>query len=140
MFMLQVTPELSISSSELTINYIHGSGPGGQNVNKVATAVQLRFNVRGSTSLSPEIKDRLGKLAGKKMTKEGELVIEAKRFRLQERNRVDAEHRLITLVKNALVNPKCRRPTLPTQASQERRIGRKKLRGKIKSLRKFNDE
>jgi ribosome-associated protein len=138
--MLQVTPKLSISSSELTINYIHGSGPGGQNVNKVATAVQLRFNVRGSTSLSPEIKVRLGKLAGKKMTKEGELVIEAKRFRLQERNRVDAEHRLITLVKNALVNPKWRRPTVPTHASKERRIGRKKLKGKIKRLRKFVDE
>jgi ribosome-associated protein len=88
--MLQVTPKISIPRSELTINFVRASGPGGQNVNKVATAVQLRFNIRTTSSLSEEIKSRLGKLAGHKMTKDGELVIEAKRHRLQEKNRVDA--------------------------------------------------
>lgn len=138
--MLQVTPKLAIPRSELIINFIRASGPGGQNVNKVATAVQLRFNVRGSTSLSPEIKARLGKLAGKKMTVDGELIIEAKRFRLQEQNRFDAEQRLVSLVRKALVKPKRRAPTHPTQASQLRRIEGKKLKGKIKSLRKSLDD
>ncbi len=138
--MLQVTPKLSIPRNELIINFIRASGPGGQNVNKVATAVQLRFNVRASSSLSQEIKSRLRKLAGSKMTKEGELVIEAKRHRLQEQNRIDAEQRLVTLIKRALVKPKLRRATHPTSASRARRIEAKKLKGKTKSLRKSIDE
>jgi ribosome-associated protein len=138
--MLQVTPTLSIPRRELIINFVHASGPGGQNVNKVATAVQLRFNVRASPSLSGEIKARLGKLAGKKMTQDGELVIVAKRFRAQELNRSDAELRLIALIRKALIRPKRRRPTHPTISSQLKRVESKKLRGKTKSLRKSLDE
>jgi ribosome-associated protein len=138
--MLQVTPKISIPRSELTINFVRASGPGGQNVNKVATAVQLRFNIRTTSSLSEEIKSRLGKLAGHKMTKDGELVIEAKRHRLQEQNRVDAEQRLVSLIQKALLKPKKRRPTHPTLASQVKRVETKKLRGKTKSLRKLIDE
>jgi ribosome-associated protein len=138
--MLQVTPKISIPRSELTINFVRASGPGGQNVNKVATAVQLRFNIRTTSSLSEEIKSRLGKLAGHKMTKDGELVIEAKRHRLREQNRVDAEQRLVSLIQKALLKPKKRRPTHPTLASQVKRVETKKLRGKTKSLRKLIDE
>jgi ribosome-associated protein len=138
--MLQVSPKISIPRSELTINFVRSSGPGGQNVNKVATAVQLRFNIRTTSSLSEEIKSRLGKLAGHKMTKDGELVIEAKRHRLQEQNRVDAEQRLVSLIQKALLKPKKRRPTHPTLASQVKRVETKKLRGKTKSLRKIIDE
>jgi ribosome-associated protein len=133
--MLQITPNLSISEDELIVTFIRASGPGGQNINKVATAVQLRFNVLKSPSLTEEVKTRLAKLAGSKMTKDGELVIEAKRFRVQEQNRADAELRLMALIRKALVRPKRRRPTRPTAASQARRIDAKKRKGKIKHLR-----
>ncbi len=140
MFMLQVTPNLFIPCSELNLDFVRSSGPGGQNVNKVATAVQLRFNVRASQSLSNAIKIRLEKLAGNKMTMAGELVIEAKRYRLQEHNRADAEQRMVTLIRKALVEPKRRHPTHPTLSSRVRRVESKKLRGKIKTLRKSIDE
>jgi ribosome-associated protein len=133
--MLQITPNLSISEDELTVTFIRASGPGGQNINKVATAVQLRFNVLKSPLLTEEVKTRLAKLAGSKMTKDGELVIEAKRFRVQEQNRADAELRLVALIRKALVKPKIRRPTHPTAASQARRVAAKKHKGKIKHLR-----
>jgi ribosome-associated protein len=138
--MLQVTPDLSIPRKELTISFIRASGPGGQNVNKVATAVQLRFNVAATPSLAEGIKWRLVQLAGNKMTQAGELVIVAKRYRDQEMNRTDAEMRLISLIRKALVDPKRRLTTHPTLASQVRRVEAKKLRGKTKSLRKLIDE
>lgn len=138
--MLQITPALSIPRSELTFNFVRSSGPGGQNVNKVATAVQLRFNVYSSASLAEDVKARLRKLAGKKITVAGELVIEAKRYRAQELNRVDAEQRFAALIRKALVPAKRRRPTHPTAASRERRVVTKKLRGKTKGLRKSIDD
>jgi ribosome-associated protein len=138
--MLQITPSLSIPRSGLKIHFIRASGPGGQNVNKVTTGVQLRFNVFASPFLSQDVKVRLAKLAGNKMTLEGELVLEAKRYRHQEQNRSDAEQRLITLIRKAVPEPKKRRKTRPTLASQSRRVELKKLRGKNKILRKSIDE
>jgi ribosome-associated protein len=138
--MLQVTPTLSIPCSELTFNFVRASGPGGQNVNKVATGVQLRFNVRATHSLGEEIKGRLEKLAGNKMTLDGELVIEAKRYRSQEQNKIDAKQRLVSILRKALDKPKRRRPTYPTAVSRVRRIEAKRRRGKTKSSRKLVDE
>ena len=132
--MLEITPSLSIDERELTFEYVRASGPGGQNVNKVATAVQLRFDVAGS-SLPGEIKARLVRLAGKRVTGEGVLVIEAKRFRTQEQNRFDALERLTDLVKKASLPPKPRRKTKPTAASQEKRLQSKKQRSRIKQTR-----
>jgi ribosome-associated protein len=138
--MLQVTRFLSIPCNELTVKYIHSSGPGGQNVNKVSSAVQLRFNIFASPSLSQDIKARLEKVAGNKMTVAGDIVIEAKRYRLRDRNQTDAEQRLIALIRKAIPEPKKRRLTHPTLSSQSRRIQTKKTRGKIKTLRKSIDE
>jgi ribosome-associated protein len=132
--MLEITSSLSIDERELTFEYIRASGPGGQNVNKVATAVQLRFDVRAS-SLPEDIKERLIHLAGKRITNDGILVIEAKRFRTQEQNRFDATDRFVELVKKSTVKPKARRKTKPTAASQEKRLQSKKQRSKIKQVR-----
>jgi ribosome-associated protein len=137
---MQISPTLTIPDSELTIDFVRASGPGGQNVNKVATAVQLRFDVRNSLSLTEEVKARLVKLAGAKMTGDGVLLIEAKRYRTQEQNRADAELRLVALIQKALVPPKRRRPTRPTMASKARRVENKKRRGEIKRLRKSDNE
>jgi len=133
--MLQITPTLTIPDDELTFTFVRSSGPGGQNVNKVATAAQLRFDVRNSPSLPEEVKARLIKLAGYRMTQDGILVVEAKRYRTQEQNRADAEQRLVTLIQKALVRPKRRRSTRPSAASQARRIESKKRRGRIKRIR-----
>ena len=138
--MLQITPTLSIPDDELTCTFVRASGPGGQNVNKVATAVQLRFDVRNSPSLTEEVKARLVKLAGNKMTQDGVLVIEAKRYRAQEQNRSDAEQRLTGLIQKALFKPKRRRPTRPTMASQMRRVDSKKRRGAVKRIRQSKKE
>jgi ribosome-associated protein len=138
--MLQITASLFIPRRELIFNFVRASGPGGQNVNKVASAVQLRFNVRTSSALDDEVKGRLYKLAGSKLNQDGELVIEAKRYRAQELNRSDAEQRLVTLIQKALIKPKKRRPTQPTRASKIRRVESKKIKGKIKALRKFFEE
>ncbi|MCX6038385.1 MAG: alternative ribosome rescue aminoacyl-tRNA hydrolase ArfB [Chloroflexi bacterium] len=138
--MLQITPTLSIPGDELTCTFVRASGPGGQNVNKVATAVQLRFDVRNSPSLTEEVKARLVKLAGNKMTQDGVLVIEAKRYRAQEQNRSDAEQRLTALIQKALFKPKRRRPTRPTMASQMRRVDSKKRRGAVKRIRQSKKE
>jgi ribosome-associated protein len=138
--MIQITPDLSIPDNELTFFFTRASGPGGQNVNKVATAVQLRFNVRASPSLTEEVKARLVKLGGAKMTSDGALLIEAKRYRAQEQNRSDAEQRLAVLIRKALVRPKRRCPTRPTMASMAKRVDSKKHRGKIKRLRQFTGE
>lgn len=138
--MLQITPTLSIPDDELTCTFVRASGPGGQNVNKVATAVQLRFDVRNSPSLAEDVKARLVKLAGAKMTGDGVLIIEAKRYRAQEQNRADAELRLTALIQKALVKPKKRHPTRPTMASQMRRVDSKKRRGAVKRIRQSKKE
>jgi len=121
-----------IPNFEIIINYIHASGPGGQNVNKVASAVQLRFDVRNSPSLSEGVKQRLTKLAGKRMTEEGVLVIEARRYRERERNRLDAVARLHHLVEQALLPPAKRVPTRPSAGAVNKRLTTKKKRGELK--------
>lgn len=132
--MIKITPSISIDESELQFEYIRSSGPGGQNVNKVATAVQLRFDVE-SSSLSNAVKQRLVKLAGGKMTNDGVLILEAKRFRTQEKNREDAIRRFTSLVQKSAKKPKKRIKTLPSKASRERRLKAKKRRGNIKRIR-----
>jgi ribosome-associated protein len=136
--MLEITPNLQIDERELKIDFVRASGPGGQNVNKVATAVQLRFDVYAS-SLPVEVKARLIHLAGKRITSEGMLLIEAKRFRTQEQNREDAIQRFVELVRRSLVPPKARKKTKPTAASKEERLKQKKRRGEIKQLRQSKD-
>ena len=138
--MLHITPTLFIPDDELTCTFVRASGPGGQNVNKVASAVQLRFDVRNSSYLAEEVKARLIKLAGNKMTHDGVLVIEAKRYRAQEQNRSDAEQRLTALIQKVLVRPKKRQPTRPTIASQKRRVDSKKRRGAVKRIRQLKKE
>lgn len=134
--MLKITSALSLDDKELTYDYIRSSGPGGQNVNKVSSAVQLRYNLMNSTTLPPGTKERVIKLAGSRLTQTGEVVIEAKRYRTQEQNRLDAEQRLVDLIQKALVPPKKRRPTRPGAAAITRRIQSKKRHGEIKRLRR----
>ena len=136
--MLEITPSLQIDERELQIDFTRASGPGGQNVNKVATAVQLRFDVNAS-SLPEEVKSRLIHLAGNRMTSEGVLLIEAKRYRTQEQNREDAIQRFVDLFRKALIVPKARKKTKPTQASQEERLKGKKKRAEIKKMRQSKD-
>ena len=133
--MIEITPTLSIEDSEIQLEYIRASGPGGQNVNKVATAVQLRFDIRNSPSLAEDVKLRLTRLGGQRVTLEGMLILEAKRYRTQEQNRSDAILRLTALIQRALEKPKTRRATRPSLASQTRRIESKKKRGDIKKNR-----
>ncbi len=133
--MIRVTDRIAIDEGELSESFVRASGPGGQNVNKLSTAVQLRFDVRRSPSLPDDVRARLIGLAGARLTRDGVLVITAQRHRTQERNRADALERLLDLVGQAAVRPKPRRPTRPTRASRERRIASKKRRGGIKSLR-----
>jgi len=136
--MIEITPSLQIDERELQIDFVRASGPGGQNVNKVATAVQLRFDVQAS-SLPEEVKARLIRLAGNRITSEGTLLIEAKRFRTQEQNREDAVSRFIELVRKSLVVPRIRKKTKPTPASKEERLKEKKRRAEIKKLRQSKD-
>jgi ribosome-associated protein len=133
--MIRITDQISIDESELTETFVRASGPGGQNVNKLATAVQLRFDVRHSPSLPADVRARVAVLAGRRLTQDGVLVIIAQRHRTQERNREDARERLIELIRQAAVPPKRRRPTRPTAASRERRIESKKRRSGVKRLR-----
>jgi ribosome-associated protein len=133
--MIRVTKSIAIGEDELEERFIRASGPGGQNVNKLASAVQLRFDVRGSPSLPDEVRARLARLAGRRLTREGVLVINAQRHRTQERNREDARERLIELIRRAAVAPIPRRATKPTAGARERRLQSKKHRGSIKSLR-----
>ena len=133
--MLRINDHISIDENEIQESFIRSSGPGGQNVNKLATAVQLRFDVRHSPSLSHEVRARLERLAGRRLTRDGVLVITAQRYRTQERNRDDALTRLIELIRAAAVRPTPRRPTRPTLGSKVRRLEGKKRRGDIKALR-----
>jgi ribosome-associated protein len=135
--MLQITPTFAIDEKELTYEFVRSSGPGGQNVNKVASAVQLRFDVLRSPTLNETLKDRLKKLAGYRMTQNGVLVIEAKRYRTQEHNRRDAEERLVVLIQKALAIPKKRRPTRPSATAKAKRVDTKTRRGTIKRLRRI---
>ena len=133
--MIRVTDVIAIGESELEERFIRASGPGGQNVNKLASAVQLRFDVRGSPNLPDDVRARLERLAGRRLTLAGVLVIAAQRHRTQERNRQDALDRLVALIARAAVAPRPRRPTKPTAGSRERRLEGKKRRATIKSWR-----
>jgi len=133
--MIRVPPTISLHESELEERFIRASGPGGQNVNKLSSAVQLRFDVRRSPSLPDEVRARLERLAGRRLTNEGVLVLIAQRHRTQERNRQDALDRLIEMIQRAAVAPIPRRPTKPTRGSRERRLESKKRRSSIKGLR-----
>jgi ribosome-associated protein len=132
---IPITPSISIDPSELTISFIRASGPGGQNVNKVSSAAQLRFDLSGSPSLSASVKSRAARLAGSRLTTEGEIVITADRHRTQGLNRDDAIARLVELLREASVPPKPRRATRPTLASKQRRLEKKTQRGGVKRLR-----
>jgi ribosome-associated protein len=134
--MIRITDQISIEESELEESFVRSSGPGGQNVNKLSTAVQLRFDVRHSPSLPNDVAVRLMRLAGKRMTKDGVLVIIAQNHRTQERNRAEARDRLAALIQQAAVAPIKRKATKPTKAARERRIESKKHRASIKGLRR----
>ncbi len=134
--MLTITPTLALDERELEEKFVHASGPGGQNVNKVATAVQLRFDVTHTAALPAPVKDRLRVLAAPYLTAEGVLLLEGRRFRTQEQNRQDVRQRLVTLIRQALVPPKPRRPTRVSRAAKARRVEAKQQRGQTKRLRR----
>ena len=133
--MIRVTPAITLDESEINYMFIRASGPGGQNVNKVSTAVQIRFDVRNSHSLPEDVRERLMRLAGKKLTEHGVLVITARRYRTQQANRKDGINRLVRLVQKAAKAPKPRRRTKPSKASKEQRLQKKRRRAQIKQRR-----
>ena len=137
--MLEITPTITIDENEIEESFIRASGPGGQKVNKTATAVQLRFDVANSSSLPDPVRERLMRLAGHRLTEDGVLIIEARQFRTQEQNRQEARHRLAKLIRQATRQKKARRQTGPTRASRERRLRKKRQRGEIKRLRQSPD-
>jgi len=137
---IQITPRLGIDDSELEESFIAASGPGGQNVNKVATAVQLRFNLLKCESLPDGVKARVQALAGRRLTNDGVIVITANRFRTQLQNREDARERLFEMIRKASVAPVFRKPTRPTKASKTRRLEAKSARSEIKKSRQSRGE
>ena len=132
---MRITDQIVLDERELEETFIRASGPGGQNVNKLSTAVQLRFDVRHSPALPAPVRARLERLAGRRLTRDGVLIITAQRHRTQERNRAEARERLIDLIRRAAVPPVPRRKTKPSLAARQRRLADKKRRGGIKSLR-----
>jgi ribosome-associated protein len=137
--MIPVTSDIILNDNELRFSFIHASGPGGQHINKVATAVQLRFNITNSPALPEDIKSRLITLGGKRITGDGELIITARRFRTQERNKQDAIKRLTSLVRKASTKPKPRYKATPTKASIEKRLKTKQHRKEVKQRRQSVD-
>jgi len=134
--MISVTQDIAIDENELHFDFVRAAGPGGQNVNRVATAVQLRFDVRESPSLPEDVRERLIRLAGNKINKDGILIINARRFRTQTRNRQDAIDRLTEIIRQAVQRKKPRRKTKPSRAARERRLKEKRKRSQIKKLRR----
>jgi ribosome-associated protein len=136
---LRVSPRVLLHEAELEEVFVRAPGPGGQNVNKVASAVQLRFDVAGSPSLPEDVRERLRRLAGRRLTSAGVLVIEAHRHRTQLRNREEARERLFELIRRASVAPKPRKATKPSAAARERRLREKRARGEVKRARTARD-
>jgi ribosome-associated protein len=136
MAMIQINSKIAIGDDEIEESFIRASGPGGQNVNKVSSAVQLRFDVLHSPTLPKEVRVRLIRIAGKKMTRDGVLIITAQRHRSQDHNRKDALERLVDMIRLAAIRPTLRKPTTPTRSSRHKRLQVKKLRGNVKKLRR----
>lgn len=138
--MIEITPTFALDENELVFEFIRASGPGGQNVNKVSSAVQLRYDISRTSEIPPEVKQQLKKLAGSRMTQEGVIVIEAKRYRTQEKNRIDAINRLVMLLQKAFEPPKMRKPTRPGTTARAARVASKRRRGELKRTRRYNPE
>jgi ribosome-associated protein len=138
--MIAITPSLALDESEIQLEFVRAAGPGGQNVNKVATAVQLRFDVRRSPSLPAEVKSRLVKLAGRRVSEDGVLVITARRYRTQEQNRADAVQRLVKMIQKAATRPRVRKATRVSFSARAARVDEKKRRGEIKRRRRRHPE
>jgi len=134
--MIYVTDSISLHENEIQLDFIRASGPGGQNINKVSSAVQLRFDAANSYALNEEIRDRLKQIAGHRMTADGILIIKAQRYRTQDRNREDAIERLVTLIRQAAEKPRQRRQTKPSRAAKQKRLTSKRHRGEIKRRRR----